>query len=271
MIRNLTYSITELMPYVNWIYFYHAWGLSGKPEAAKQAMRREAEALCADVEDNVHVRALFGLFDANSDGDDIIVGGVRLPMLRQQQPSQKATDGGGWCLCLADFIRPLTPGGAKDQIGLFATTVDSGMEKRFPADAYLKMLSQTMADRLAEAAVERLHEEVRTTFWGYAPHEQLSMEEMLRGDYQGIRPAVGYPSMPDMSLNFLLSDLLGMKSIGIRLTESGMMQPHASVAGLMLAHPQACYFDVGKIGDDQMRDYARRRGLPLQVMRTFIK
>jgi cobalamin-dependent methionine synthase I len=124
---------------------------------------------------------------------------------------------------------------------------------------------------LAEAAAERLHEEVRKSLWGYAPDEHLDIEQMLREEFQGIRPAVGYPSMPDTSLNFLLSDLIGMKSIGIRLTESGMMQPHASVSGLMLAHPQARYFDVGKVGEDQLEDYARRRGLPLQVMRQFIK
>ena len=267
MIRKLTYSVQELMPYVNWVYFYHAWGLSGKPEAERLAMKSEAERLCRTVGSDIHVRALFGLFEANSDGDDIIVGDVRMPMLRQQHP-MKAGD--GHCLCLADFVRPLSSG-VKDQVGVFATSVDAAMEKGYSADPYMRMLSQTMADRLAEAAVEKLHEEVRKTFWGYAPDEQLSIEQMLREEFQGIRPAVGYPSMPDTSLNFLLSDLIGMKSIGIRLTQSGMMQPHASVSGLMLAHPKAHYFDVGKVGEDQLRDYARRRGLPLQVMRMFIK
>lgn len=266
MTRKLTYSVQELMPYVNWVYFYHAWGLSGKPETERLAMRGEAEQLCQTAGNGIRVHALFGLFDANSDVDDIIVGGVRLPMLRQQHPSSVE----GHCLCLADFVRPLSSG-VKDQVGVFATSVDAAMEKSYPADPYMRMLSQTMADRLAEAAVERLHEEVRKSLWGYAPDEHLDIEQMLREEFQGIRPAVGYPSMPDTSLNFLLSDLIGMKSIGIRLTESGMMQPHASVSGLMLAHPQARYFDVGKVGEDQLRDYAHRRGLPLQVMRQFIK
>ena len=266
MIRRLTYSVQELMPYVNWVYFYHAWGLSGKPDVERLAMRSEAEALCRKVEGDIHARALFGLFDANSDGDDIIVGGVRMPMLRQQRPSADDSH----CLCLADFVRPLSSG-EKDQIGVFATSVDAAMEKGYVSDPYMRMLSQTVADRLAEAAAEKLHEEVRKSFWGYASDEHLDIKQMLREEFQGIRPAVGYPSMPDTSLNFLLSDLIGMKSIGIRLTESGMMQPHASVSGLMLAHPKARYFDVGKVGDDQLRDYARRRGLPVQVMRMFIK
>ena len=267
MIRRLTYRVDELMPYVNWIYFFHAWGLSGKPETEKLAMRNEAEILCGHIAEGIRVRALFGLFDANSDGDDILVGGVRLPMLRQQQPS---TGSEGRCLCLADFVRPLQMG-VIDQVGVFATSVDAALEKSHADDPYQRMLCQTMADRLAEAAVEKLHLEVRRTLWGYAPDEKLEVEQLLREEFQGIRPAVGYPSMPDTSLNFLLSDLIGMKDIGIRLTESGMMQPHASVSGLMFSHPKARYFDVGKVGDDQLRDYASRRGLPLQVMRRFIK
>ena len=97
------------------------------------------------------------------------------------------------------------------------------------------------------------------------------MEQIHREDYQGIRPAVGYPSLPDTSLNFILSELLGMKKIGIRLTESGMMMPHASVSGFMFAHPQARYFDLGRIGEDQLADYARRRGIPMELMRRFLQ
>ena len=115
-----------------------------------------------------------------------------------------------------------------------------------------------------------LHEQVRKHLWGYAPDEQLSISDMLIEKFQGIRPAVGYPSLPDTSLNFVLDDLLDMKQIGIRLTESGAMKPHASVSGLMLAHPEARYFNLGKIGEDQLRDYARRRGLPVEVCRKFL-
>ena len=132
------------------------------------------------------------------------------------------------------------------------------------------MMAQLLADRLAEAAAERMHEQVRKEYWGYAKDENLSIPDMLVERFQGIRPAVGYPSLPDTSLNFVLDELINMKQIGIRLTESGAMKPHASVSGLMLAHPEARYFSIGKIGEDQLRDYALRRGLPLELCRRFL-
>ena len=138
-------------------------------------------------------------------------------------------------------------------------------------DDYLNMLAQTLSDRLAEATAEKLHEEVRKTYWGYAPDEHLTIEQQHREEYQGIRPAIGYPSLPDTSANFLIDQLLDMKLVGIRLTESGMMTPHASVSGLMFAHPMARYFELGKIGDDQLRDYARRRGVPVELMKRFLQ
>lgn len=144
------------------------------------------------------------------------------------------------------------------------------METDFDADPYQKMMMQLLADRLAEAAAERMHEQIRKEFWGYAAQEHLSIPEMLVEKFQGIRPAVGYPSLPDTSLNFVLNDILNMKQIGIRLTESGAMKPHASVSGLMFSHPQARYFAVGKIGEDQLHDYAHRRGLPVEVCRKFL-
>lgn len=133
------------------------------------------------------------------------------------------------------------------------------------------MLSQVLADRLAEGTAELMHLQVRRKYWGYAPDEDLSMNDIHAEHYQGIRPAVGYPSMPDTSMNFLLARIVDMKSIGIRLTESGMMQPHASVSGLMFAHPKAQYFELGKIGEDQLRDYAHRRGLPVEMMRKYLQ
>ena len=132
------------------------------------------------------------------------------------------------------------------------------------------MMAQTVADRLAEATAEKMHQEVRVFHWGYAPLENLSIQQLHIEAFQGIRPAIGYPSLPDTSLNFILSDLLDMKQIGIRLTESGMMMPHASVSGFMIAHPKARYFDLGKIGEDQLFDYARRRGVPVELMRRFL-
>ncbi len=266
MTKTFTYTINEVVPYINWIYFDYAWGLSGKSEEERNKLHDEAHHLLADLSHNYNTHAALGLFDANTDGDDIVIGNTRLPMLRQQHTiEQRDTPN----LCLADFIRPITTG-IPDRIGIFATTVDYTMEHLYLHDDYLRMLTQTLADRLAEATAEKLHEDVRKHIWGYAPDEQLTMNELHREVFQGIRPAVGYPSMPDTSMNFLLSGLIDMKGIGIRLTESGAMRPHASVSGLMIAHPKAQYFTLGKIGEDQLRDYADRRGLPIELVRRFL-
>ena len=256
----LTYDISALIPYINWPYYYFAWQV--KEPAEKERLRMEAEAFLRQQEGRYHAYAIFELYEANADGDDIAIGSKRIPLLRQQQ-------GRAPYLCLADFIRPLSSG-IKDKVGLFATSVDIGMETDFGADTYEKMMAQLLADRLAEAAAERVHEQVRKEYWGYAKDEQLTIAEMLVEKFQGIRPAIGYPSLPDTSLNFVLDEMLEMKQIGIRLTESGAMKPHASVSGLMLAHPEARYFNLGKIGEDQLRDYARRRGLPVEVLRKFL-
>lgn len=264
MRRLLTYDISELTPYINWAYFYFAWQVHDLKEQAR--LRKEAEKTLLDIEGRYHTHAVFRIESANSDGDDIVFdNNVRLPLLRQQQ--EKGSDKPN--LCLSDFIRPLSSG-VKDRMGLFATTVDIGMETDFDHDDYKKMMVQLLADRLAEATAEKMHEEIRKTYWGYAPDEKLTMDELHAEKFQGIRPAVGYPSLPDASLNFIIIEALGAKDIGIRLTESGAMKPHASVSGMMMAHPQAQYFTLGKIGEDQLRDYARRRGVPVEVMRRFL-
>ena len=133
------------------------------------------------------------------------------------------------------------------------------------------MMAQLLADRLAEAAAEKMHEEVRKTYWGYAHDENLTIREMHAEKFQGIRPAVGYPSLPDTSMNFLLDSILHFADVGIRLTESGAMKPHASVSGMMISHPQARYFMLGRISAEQVEDYARRRGVPLELMRRFLE
>lgn len=265
MTKVLSYRLSEVEPYINWLYFDHAWGLSGRSEEERLRLREDAVQLLRRMDADYRSYAVFGVFDANSDGDDLIVDGMRLPLLRQQSPSRE-----GKCLCLADFVRPLSSGVA-DRVGAFATTVDVRMEEHHADDPYLTMLAQTLADRVAEATAEKMHEEVRRHYWGYAPDEHLDIGQLHREEYQGIRPAVGYPSLPDTSMNFLLDRLLDMKSIGVRLTENGAMRPHASVSGLMFAHPAACYFDLGPIGLDQLEDYARRRGIPLPLMKKFIK
>lgn len=269
---NKTYSISELTPYINWLYFYHAWGLSGKPREDKEKMKQEALQMLASWEEKYHTHAIFRLFEVCSEGDDLIffLPGTRFrfPMLRQQHPSAPGEPN----LCLADFIRPLSQG-IRDQAGVFCTSVDGTIIDEYSHDDYLNMMAQTLSDRLAEATAEKLHEEVRRdrAYWGYAPDENLTIEQQHREEYQGIRPAIGYPSLPDTSANFLIDQLLDMKQAGIRLTETGMMTPHASVSGLMFSHPKARYFELGKIGDDQLRDYARRRGVPVELMRRFLQ
>lgn len=268
---NKTYSISELTPFINWLYFYHAWGLSGKPREDKEKMKQEALQMLASWEEKYHTHAIFRLFEACSEGDDLIFflseKKLRFPMLRQQHPSAPGEPN----LCLADFIRPLSQG-IRDQIGVFCTSVDGTIIDEYRHDDYLNMMAQTLCDRLAEATAEKLHEEVRRdrAYWGYAPDENLTIEQQHREEYQGIRPAIGYPSLPDTSANFLIDQLIDMKQAGIRLTETGMMTPHASVSGFMFAHPKSRYFELGKIGDDQLRDYARRRGVPVELMRRFL-
>ena len=268
---NKTYRISELTPFINWLYFYHAWGLSGKPREDKEKMKQEALQMLASWEEKYHTHAIFRLFEVCSEGDDLIffLPGTlfRFPMLRQQHPSAPGEPN----LCLADFIRPLSQG-IRDQIGVFCTSVDGTIIDEYSHDDYLNMMAQTLSDRLAEATAEKLHEEVRRdrAYWGYAPDENLTIEQQHREEYQGIRPAIGYPSLPDTSANFLIDQLIDMKQAGIRLTETGMMTPHASVSGFMFAHPKSHYFELGKIGDDQLRDYARRRGVPVELMRRFL-
>ena len=262
--KIITYNISDVSPYINWAFFFYAWSMNGKAKDAQQELRNEAEQMLADMEGKYHTRAVFALCEANSEGDDIIVNGTRVPMLRQQKVIPGKPN-----LCLADFIRPASSG-IKDAIGFFATSVDAAFTSNNEEDPYQRMLSQTLADRLAEATAEKFHEDVRKKYWGYAPDEHLTLMEIFAEKYQGIRPAVGYPSIPDTSMNFLLYDLLDMMGIGIKLTESGMMVPHASVSGFMFAHPQSRYFDLGKIDDEQLEDYARRRNLPIETLRKYL-
>ena len=195
------------------------------------------------LDETYHVHTIFRLCKANADGDNLLLDGTRFPLLRQQIPHP---DGSPF-LCLSGEVELL-----------------------YEEDPYKRMLVQTLADRLAEAATEKMHEYVRKVAWGYAKDENLSIPELLKEKFQGIRPAVGYPSLPDQSVNFLLNELLHMEQIGITLTENGAMRPHATVCGLMLAHPAARYFAVGKIGNDQLEDYARRRRMPINEVRKFL-
>lgn len=288
----LTYNIANTAPYINWIYFFHAWGfqprfatianlhgcdscralwLASFPQAdcnkAAESMQlfKEAQRMLARLEGVLQMKCLFRLCRANADGDNLLLDDVTFPLLRQQTPHADDSP----YLCLSDFVRPRSSGIA-DTVGVFASTVQGEAEAACGDDPYRQLLVQTLADRLAEAATERMHLYVRRTAWGYAPDEDLPIADLLQEKFQGIRPAVGYPSLPDQSVNFLIDRLLDLSRIGIRLTENGAMHPHASVSGLMLAHPAARYFAVGRIGNDQLEDYARRRGLPVDEIRKFL-
>ncbi len=266
-----SYKLHEVASHINWLYFFHAWGFpsgyasiadihgcdacramwlahfpTDERMKAAEAMQlfKEAQRMLSVLDADFYTHAVFRLAEANSEENDLWLDGVRFPLLRQQTAKQA----GGPFLCLSDFVRPKASG-IIDKVGLFATTVDAAMELLYPDDAYKRMLVQTLADRLAEATAEKLQAEVLP---------------------KALRPAVGYPSLPDQSVNFLLDELLDMKQMGIELTENGMMRPHASVSGLMIDHPAAHYFSVGQIGDDQLADYAARRGLPVEVMRKFL-
>lgn len=249
------YALDEVRPLIDWLYFDHAWqmgqakDLAGDGKATYDQLRSDAEKMLDDWHGRYFTHSLFLLMEAGSDVDDIVLceedRQVRLPMLRQQQTALPGVPS----LCLADYLPPVS-GKQKGIIGLFAVTVDGEMEEPVPGDPYQTMLRQTLADRLAEATAEKLH------------------KEKMEG---GIRPAVGYPSMPDMSMNFVLDELLGFRRIGIRLTENGMMIPHGSVSGLILTHPQARYFHLGKIDEVQLADYAARRNLPLETVRKYLR
>ena len=292
MITILHYKVHEVSSYINWIYFFHAWGFQprfatiadihgcdacraswlttfSEEDRAKAAeamqLLKEANRMLNQLDETYHVHTIFRLCKANADGDNLLLDGTHFPLLRQQIPHP---DGSPF-LCLSDFVRPLASG-TPDTVGIFAASCDGEVALLYEEDPYNRMLVQTLADRLAEAATEKMHEYVRKVAWGYAKDENLSIPELLKEKFQGIRPAVGYPSLPDQSVNFLLNELLHMEQIGITLTENGAMRPHATVCGLMLAHPAARYFAVGKIGNDQLEDYARRRRMPINEVRKFL-
>ncbi len=283
------YRISDVADYINWVYFFHAWSLPSQSDEGRH-LYDEAQKMLQRLQPYLTIKAVVEILPAWSEGDDIVVQKTRpcecgqrhpygepihLPMLRQQMPNQD-----GSCLCLSDFVRPKSALQKKDndglpsvtdKIGIFATSASINVEKTFPDDDYNKMLLQTLADRLAEAGAERLHEEVRKTLWGYAPDEHLTIAELHQEKFQGIRPAVGYPCLPDISLNRIIDEIVDFQSIGVTLTSSAMMQPHASVSGLILSLPQAHYFSVGAIDQMQVKDYARRRHMTPDELKKYLQ
>jgi 5-methyltetrahydrofolate--homocysteine methyltransferase len=276
--------VSEVVKFINWRYFFNAWNLSETNRSCNcpthnHEAKVEAEKLKADALNLVgllsndsltHIRAIVGLYNAASENDDIIIDNDLLfPTLRRQQ------SGADGYLSIADYLQPKSSGNV-DYIGLFALSAGLNMsgyyaEYEANGDSYARLLLQSVSDRLAEASAEWLHHYVRTSLWGYAPHENLSVEEMWQNKHQGIRPAVGYPSIPDQTLMHLLNDKLNLAEIGISVTENGALDPTASISGLYIANPNAQYFSIGKIGDDQLKDYADRRSLTVENLKSLLR
>ena len=261
-IHRFDYRPAELLPYIDWGYFFHAWGIRPQQQNTGEAQSLKNDAVAFLTENDCSVHALFRLCCAQSAGDNLLLDGRVLPLLRQQHSRTDIPN-----LCLSDFVSPVS-----DSVGLFATSVTENVGTEIDDDPYRKMLSQTLADRLSEAAASCLHRHVRTEkeLWGYSPDENFSPQELNSEPYAGIRPAIGYPSLPDQSVIFIIDELLDLGSIGIGLTPNGAMSPHASVCGLMFAHPASRYFSVGKISDGQLTDYAMRRGIACDVVKKFL-
>ena len=268
--RTLEPALEELREVIDWTFFFAAWELKGSyPQILDHTnFGPQARELFADANElldevvaagSLQARATYGFWRANSEGDDIVLAnGVTLPMLRQQ--AERGADDPN--RSLADFVAPMETGLA-DHVGAFAVTAGLGCDelvKRYEAehDDYRAIMVKALADRLAEACAEWLHAKVRREW--YAPDERLSNEDLIAERYRGIRPAFGYPACPDHVLKRRLFDLVGAREIGMELTETGAMLPAASVSGIYLAHPAARYFNVGRIGKDQVEDYARRLG-----------
>ena len=279
------WDLADLRKYIDWTPFFRAWELHGNYPAilTDEIVGESATSLFADAnamldkiinEKWLRAKGVAGLWPCSRDGDDVIVycdktqAHVRLPFLRQQIAKRE----GKANMCLADFISR-----DGDWIGGFAVTAGHGIETHLAGfkanmDDYSDIMLKALADRLAEAFAERMHEHVRKELWGYAPDEQFTSEALNREEYRGIRPAPGYPACPDHSLKPTLFDLLdATNQTGITLTESFAMLPTAAVSGLYFGHPQSEYFGVARIGEDQVSDYAARRGLDIDRARQYLR
>jgi len=284
------YSIEELARYIDWTPFFQAWEMRGRfPDILNDAQFGEqASSLYTDArkmlrtlirEQWLKPRAVIGLFAANAVEDDVEIYSddsraqviARVHFLRQQKdlPEGKPHS------ALADFVAPKASG-VHDYFGAFAVSAGEGIEeplRRFEAahDDYSAILLKVLADRLAEAFAERLHERVRREFWGYAPAEKLGSEQLIREEYRGIRPAPGYPACPDHTEKATLFKLLDVQQrAGITLTESYAMYPTAAVSGWYFSHPDSRYLVVGRIDRDQVEDYARRKGLGVEEVERWL-
>jgi len=283
------FPLAELVPFIDWSPFFHTWEIRGRyPDllndpargpAARELFANAQELLKKIVDEKLFTaQGVYGFYPANSDGDDIIVYAdvtrarelARLHTLRQQKENQR----GKPLLALADYVAPRGSGHV-DYIGAFAVTTGHGTQAladQFDKDhdQYNSIMTKALADRLAEAFAEYLHQRVRAE-WGYGKHEQLSHEELIQEKFRGIRPAPGYPSQPDHTEKPLIFDLLhANEATGITLTENFAMYPAASVCGLYFAHQEARYFAVSSIGKDQVESYARRKGMKVAEVERWL-
>jgi 5-methyltetrahydrofolate--homocysteine methyltransferase len=270
-------KISTLREYIDWTFFFTAWELKGKYPAildspSHGAVARElfehANELLDEIQSKrwLEAKGVYGFWPAHAEADDILLeNGVRFPMLRQQVDHGDDKP----YFSLSDFIAP-----QGDHLGAFAVTAGLGVDElsgRFQAehDDYRAIMVKALADRLAEAFAEYLHEVARREWYEKGP--KLTGDELIAEKYRGIRPAFGYPACPDHSEKHKLFDLLDARSIGMDLTESGAMTPTAAVAGLYFAHPQSRYFMVGKVGRDQVEDYARRKDMPVAEAERWLR
>ncbi len=278
-------KIKDLVDYIDWSPFFRSWDLHGRYPLilTDEVVGKQAKELFADAqemlqkiieEDWLEARAIYGLFPANRVGDDIKVDhkdGFMFRSLRQQ--SKKAQ--GNPNIALADFIAP-EDAGYQDYIGAFCVSTGFGVAKRAAQfeedhDDYNSIMLKALADRLAEAYAEYLHLRVRKEFWGYASDEQLDNDALIKEEYKGIRPAPGYPACPDHLEKLTVWEMMEVKEkINVRLTESLAMWPAASVSGYYIGHPEARYFGLGKIKEDQVQDYAERKGITYQEAERWL-
>ena len=292
-------KIEDIVPYINWKFFFPAWNLSAKFASVKnislcghckaqwfaafneqdREKAMEASKLYDDAQvllkriidlEAEYIKAVFVIGEAYSHDDTVYINNVPFAMLRQQKKSDQDQ-----YLSLGDFVAPQSAH-KKDYLGAFAVTAGAGADyliKKYKnsGDEYSALVLQSLLDRLAEAATEWLHEKIRKEYWGFANDEDLTIPGMFAVKYEGIRPAVGYPSIPDQSINFdLHNTLLQSDEIGISLTENGLMSPNASVSGLIFAHPESKYFAIGTISEEQANDYMQRRNIEPQMAKKFL-
>jgi 5-methyltetrahydrofolate--homocysteine methyltransferase len=280
-------TIRDLEPYIDWTFFFSAWELKMKfpkilddpklgPAARELYDNARAMLTKLDRERALGLRGVYGFWPAASEGDDILLLDearrevrLRLPMLRQQAPVADGKPNRS----LADFVAPRGTG-LEDHLGAFAVTAGLGADELAAGherdlDDYSSILVKALADRLAEAFAEYLHERVRRE-WGHGEAQPMDREALIRESYRGIRPAFGYPACPDHGPKQHVFELLGAEALGMRLTESLAIWPAASVSGMYFAHPTARYFSIGRLGRDQVVDYARRRGMELADMERWL-